>query len=75
MIKGADWEDAFKQHHASWKTFYAKTKQLEEWILGAQKIVLETNEDLNYLIQKHKVWSFWIDLIYKRLCLNDIFYI
>jgi hypothetical protein len=58
--KSLQWEGVFKKHQTSWKVFYVKTKHLEEWIINAQTIVSEVNEDLNYLIQKHKVssWNF-----------------
>ena len=51
----SNWEKAIEAQQNIWKMFHGKTKLLEEWILNAQQIVTEKNDDLNYLIQKHEV--------------------
>jgi hypothetical protein len=75
--KSLQWEGVFKKHQTSWKVFYVKTKHLEEWIINAQTIVSEVNEDLNYLIQKHKVsswniisWNIIVESKKKQLEIN-----
>lgn len=49
------WEEQFEEQQALWKHFHHKTKLLEEWIINAQKIVSEKNDDYNFLLHKHKV--------------------
>ena len=58
------WEKAIEAQQNIWKMFHGKTKLLEEWILEAQQIVSEKNDDFNFLIQKHEVL---IDIIYQNL--------
>ncbi len=49
------WEEQFNAQQLLWKVFHQKTKLLEEWIMNAQKIVSEKNDDYNFLLHKHKV--------------------
>ena len=44
----------FQTQQNIWKGFHLKTKELEEWIMKAQMIVCEKNDDYNFLIHKHK---------------------
>lgn len=53
--KRLKWEELFKEQQSLWRNFHSKTKQLELWITDAQRIVIEKNDDFNFLIQKHKV--------------------
>jgi len=58
------WEEMFQAQQSLWRNFHQKTKRMEEWIVSAQKIVSEKNDDYNFLLHKHKV-SCKIKLFYK----------
>lgn len=49
------WEELFQAQQSLWRSFHQKTKILEEWIMNAQRIVSEKNDDYNFLLHKHKV--------------------
>lgn len=53
--KRIKWEESVKVQQNLWKTFNSKTKLLEDWISSAQNIVSEKNDDITFLIHKHKV--------------------
>ncbi len=42
------WEEQFQTQQTLWKNFHQKTKRMEEWIVNAQKIVSEKNDDYNF---------------------------
>ncbi len=69
-MKEKEWESVLLKHQISWKTFYFKTKELEDWISGAQSTVLEINDDLGYLMNKHKVGCFFTDRVWNALGLE-----
>lgn len=57
------WEELFQAQQSLWRSFHQKTKMLEEWIMNAQRIVSEKNDDYNFLLHKHKVNFYNINFV------------
>ena len=48
-------QEFFLNQQNLWQAFRYKTIKLEEWILEAQKIVTEKNDNYDLLIENHRV--------------------